>query len=208
MKKTNRKEVTFNLIRDEIFRKMEIVFEEVFKEVHKHPTSDEVLRRLVHFPSRLHEKDKASLLVEMKKQTIAIDFDGTCVTHSFPYIGKDIGAIPVLRRLVESGHKLILWTMRCDKQKEQTFADGYKIHGGDFLKQAVRWFKKNDIELYDIQRNKTQDSWTSSPKCYAQLYIDDAALGCPLIQEEGEKPYVDWVEVEKILERKGYFSGK
>ncbi len=26
-----------------------------------------------------------------------IDFDGTCVTHLFPKVGKDIGAAPVLR---------------------------------------------------------------------------------------------------------------
>lgn len=33
---------------------------------------------------------------------IAIDFDGTCVTHEYPNIGRDIG--PVLRKLVENGH--------------------------------------------------------------------------------------------------------
>lgn len=43
---------------------------------------------------------------------IAVDFDGTCVTHEFPKIGKDIGAIPVLRKLVEKGHQIILYTMR------------------------------------------------------------------------------------------------
>lgn len=43
---------------------------------------------------------------------IAIDFDGTCVTPEYPEIGKDIGAVPVLKRLVENGHKLILHTMR------------------------------------------------------------------------------------------------
>ena len=47
--------------------------------------------------------------------TIAIDFDGTCVTHEYPNVGRDIGAAPVLRKLVENGHKLILWTMRDDK---------------------------------------------------------------------------------------------
>lgn len=26
-----------------------------------------------------------------------IDFDDTCVTHEYPNIGKDIGAIPVLK---------------------------------------------------------------------------------------------------------------
>jgi len=35
---------------------------------------------------------------------IAIDFDGTCVTHDFPKVGKDIGAVPVLRELVENGY--------------------------------------------------------------------------------------------------------
>ena len=43
---------------------------------------------------------------------IAVDFDGTCVTHEYPDIGRDIGAAPVLKRLVESGVRLILWTMR------------------------------------------------------------------------------------------------
>ena len=45
---------------------------------------------------------------------ICVDFDGTCVTHDFPEIGKDIGAIPILLRLVDAGHKLILYTMRSD----------------------------------------------------------------------------------------------
>jgi predicted mannosyl-3-phosphoglycerate phosphatase (HAD superfamily) len=43
---------------------------------------------------------------------IAVDFDGTCVTHEYPRIGRDIGAAPVLKRLTDAGHKLILWTMR------------------------------------------------------------------------------------------------
>lgn len=38
---------------------------------------------------------------------IAIDFDGTCVTHDYPRIGKDIGAVPVLKKIVENGHRLL-----------------------------------------------------------------------------------------------------
>lgn len=38
---------------------------------------------------------------------IAIDFDGTCVYHEFPKVGGDIGAVPVLKRLVEEGHQLV-----------------------------------------------------------------------------------------------------
>lgn len=104
---------------------------------------------------------------------IAIDFDGTCVMHDYPKVGEDIGAVPVLKELVNAGHQLILWTMRCDSGvKSGQFESG--------LTDAIDWFKQNNIPLYGIQRNPDQDSWTKSPKAYAQLYIDDAALGAPL----------------------------
>ena len=115
---------------------------------------------------------------------IAVDFDGTCVTHEYPRVGKDIGAIPVLKKLVDNNHKLILYTMRAGKE----------------LNDAIEWFKKNDIPLYGIQKNPTQERWTVSNKCYAELYIDDAALGCPLLYTElSLRPYVDWETVEKIF---------
>jgi len=121
---------------------------------------------------------------------IGIDFDGTCVTHSYPYIGKDIGAIPVLRKLVEKGHKLILFTMRSEK----TLAD------------AVRWFKENEIPLFGIQTNPTQVSWTKSPKAYCNLYIDDAGLGCPLKWDKdlSDRGFVDWFSAEQMLVKLGY----
>ena len=71
---------------------------------------------------------------------------------------------------------------------------------GDFLKNAVSWFEENEIPLYGIQTNPSQTTWTTSPKAYAEMYIDDAALGCPLIYPgNGERPYVDWVKVREIL---------
>ena len=124
---------------------------------------------------------------------IAIDFDGTCVTHEFPAVGKDIGAVPVLKDLIDNGHQLILSTMRSD------------FKGKNYLTDAVNWFKENDIPLYGIQTNPTQHTWTSSPKAYADLYIGDDALGCPLIQnkEYSDRPYVNWDIVHHILEWKG-----
>lgn len=120
---------------------------------------------------------------------IAVDFDGTCVTHDYPNIGKDIGAVPVLKELVENGHKIILYTMRCDKE----------------LKEAVQWFESNDIPLFGINENLTQRKWTKSPKIYAHLYIDDAALGVPLILDEGmsNRPFVDWKAVKVLLQNTG-----
>ena len=122
----------------------------------------------------------------MNKLIIAVDFDGTCVTHAYPFIGKDIGSVPVLKDLVDRGHQLILWTMRSGKQ----------------LEEAVDWFSDNEIPLFGVQRNPTQDTWTTSPKAYAQLYIDDAALGCPLSwnPELSDRPFVKWESVRKYFE--------
>ena len=114
--------------------------------------------------------------------TILIDFDGTCVTHDFPRIGKDIGSQEVLTKLVENGHKLILFTMR----------------SGKTLDEAVNWFKVNNIPLYGIQTNPTQKNWTTSPKAYGQLIIDDICLGIPL-NYNSPRPFVDWEKVERML---------
>jgi hypothetical protein len=120
---------------------------------------------------------------------IAVDFDGTCVTHEYPRVGREIGAVPVLRRIVAEGGQLILWTMR----------------SGDKLEDAVAWFASHQIPLYGIQRNPTQDNWTGSPKAYAKIYIDDAALGCPLkAGNVGERPHVDWDTVSRILFGEGF----
>lgn len=123
---------------------------------------------------------------------IAIDFDGTCVSHEFPNEGKDIGAIPVLKRLVREGHGLILYTMR----------------SGAHLESAVQWFLRNGVKLQGIQYNPSQTSWTSSNKCYAQLYIDDAALGAPLKRDKkiGDRPFIDWASVEAICEMDGILT--
>lgn len=116
---------------------------------------------------------------------IAIDFDGTCVTHEYPYIGQDIGAVPILKKLIEAGHDLILFTMRSDKE----------------LQDAADWFAKNNIHLCGLNINPTQLTWTKSSKAYAQLYIDDAALGCPLKIDSliSNRPFVDWKKVEELL---------
>lgn len=132
---------------------------------------------------------------------IAIDFDGTVVKHEYPKVGANIGAQKILSELVVNGHSLILFTMRSGKE----------------LQDAVNWFTRNGIPLYGIQANPTQRDWTTSPKAYAQLYIDDAALGCPLKQDweshpdgyyAGEpvpdgRPYVDWEIVRTMLKSKG-----
>lgn len=141
--------------------------------------------------------------------TLNIDFDGTCVTHAFPDIGKNIGAEFVLRELVKNGHGLILFTMRCDHAEPPTSDDPDIIaEGGNYLTDAVNWFKKHDIELYGIQKNPTQESWTSSNKSYSTWMIDDSAIGCPLlfVPSFSDRPFVNWMEVAELLEARGLLT--
>lgn len=140
-----------------------------------------------------------------KNFVIAVDFDGTVVTHDFPKVGKDIGAVPVLKKLVEKGHKLVLFTMRSNTTDSNGCSDEFpEVVSGNFLDDAINWFRENDIPLYGIQVNPTQKAWTSSPKVYAQLMIDDTALGCPLkLDPAHARPYVDWAIVEMYLQNEG-----
>ena len=116
---------------------------------------------------------------------IAIDFDGTCVDHRYPAMGEPVpDAILVLRTLIREGHLLILNTMRSDKH----------------LWEVEEWFKTHDIKLHAVYRDPDQINWTSSPKCFANLYVDDAAVGCPRIFVEGfSRPCVDWIKVLKLI---------
>jgi len=120
---------------------------------------------------------------------VGLDFDGTCVTHEYPKIGKDIGAVPILIDLVNRGHLIILYTMR----------------SGNHLADAINWFAENGISLYAAQKDPGQERWTSSNKCYANLYIGDDALGCPLVYdpELSSRPYADWDVIRKMLIEKG-----
>lgn len=116
---------------------------------------------------------------------ITIDFDGTCVTNEYPLIGKSIGAERVLKALIHRKHKLILFTMR----------------SGEGLLEAIQWFYDNNIELYGINKDPDQESWTTSPKANSDINIDDRDLNIPLIKNKNisDKPFVNWKEVNRIL---------
>lgn len=120
------------------------------------------------------------------KLIIGLDFDGTLVTHDYPRIGQDIGAVPVLKKLANAGCLFVLNTMRSGKE----------------LDEAVEWCLNHDIMLYGINKNPEQHKWTSSPKVYANLYVDDAAVGCPL-KYDGNRPYVDWDKIQEYFIMKG-----
>ena len=126
---------------------------------------------------------------------IGLDFDGTVVTHDYPHLGKPIpGAIKVLTKLVASGAKICLNTMR----------------SGKTLDEAVDYLINNGIPLYGINCNPTQKEWTDSPKVYANLYIDDAGLGAPTLFDIDfhSRPFLCWKSVEKMIYTEGMITGE
>jgi hypothetical protein len=140
-----------------------------------------------------------------KKLVICVDFDVTCVTHEFPEIGKEIGAVEVLKRIVRNGHKLVLFTMRGSLPNPASNDPEIVTRAKNYLLGAVEWFEKHDIPLHGINVNPTQHHWTNSPKAFGNLYIDDAALGCPLTHNSdiADRPFVDWEEIEYRLVKTG-----
>lgn len=120
---------------------------------------------------------------------VCVDFDGTCVEHQYPEVGPDVPhAERVLKVLGAEGWQIILWTMR----------------SGEHLDAAVRWFADREIELFGINENP-QQTWSDSPKAYAQVYIDDAAAGCPHLPT-AQRPMVDWLEIEKWLQIRNHIK--
>jgi hypothetical protein len=112
---------------------------------------------------------------------IGLDFDGTVVQHDYPEIGDPVpGAVIWLRRWLDAGAHIILWTMRSDRQ----------------LEEAVLYLQTHGITLWGINGNPSQKSWTTSPKAHCDLYVDDRAVGVPLAYPpNGGKPHVDWAIV-------------
>jgi ribonucleotide monophosphatase NagD (HAD superfamily) len=115
---------------------------------------------------------------------VAIDFDGTIVTHEYPHIGTPVpGAIDAIKAMQAAGAKIILWTMR----------------SGDTLSEALGYLESEGIDVWGANKNPEQD-WSTSPKAYAHRYIDDAAVGCPLVRpNNGGRPFVDWYALDLPL---------
>lgn len=121
----------------------------------------------------------------MKRTPVCVDFDGTVVEHMYPEVGPAVPkALEWMKRWHEAGANLILWTMR----------------SGATLEEAVAYLTTNGVILYGINENPSQKSWTNSPKAYGYMYVDDAAVGCPVIPStKSGRPMVDWDVVGPLV---------
>ena len=96
---------------------------------------------------------------------IAVDFDGTIVTHEYPKIGREIPfAIDTLKRLQQRPeYQLILWTVRT----------------GIELQEAVDYCRNRGLEFYAVNTNYPEEvpEHSEPRKLQADLFIDDRNLG-------------------------------
>jgi len=134
---------------------------------------------------------------------IAVDFDGTIVTHEYPKIGRDIPfAIDTLKRLQkEFQHQLILWTVREGRE----------------LEEALEYCRVRGLEFYAINNNYPEETITDGQprKLKADLFIDDRNLGgLPdwgvmyrmITTETHFKPISAQIQSEYKMPKKGFFK--
>ena len=97
--------------------------------------------------------------------TIAVDFDGTIVSHRYPEIGREIPfAVDTLKMLTREGHRLILWSVR----------------EGHLLDEAVAWCRERGLEFYAINKDYPEEERSHdnfSRKLKVDLFIDDRNVG-------------------------------
>lgn len=98
--------------------------------------------------------------------TIAVDFDGTIVSHEYPKIGKEIPfATQTLKMLINDGHKLILWTVR----------------EGKLLDEAIQWCHEHGIDFYAVNKDYPEEEKENnnhfSRKLKVDMWIDDRNVG-------------------------------
>ena len=88
---------------------------------------------------------------------IAVDFDGTIVTHKYPAIGEEIPfAVDTLKMLRQDGHKLILWSVR----------------EGELLDAAVQWCHERGLEFYAVNRDYPEETTDNNPHFSRKLKVD------------------------------------
>ena len=98
--------------------------------------------------------------------TIAVDFDGTIVTHEYPRIGTEIPfATETLKMLAKDNHRLILWSVR----------------EGELLQEAIDWCKERGVEFWAVNKDYPEEERDKnehySRKLKADYFIDDRNIG-------------------------------
>lgn len=115
-------------------------------------------------------------------KTVAVDWDGTFVDDGqYPKIGQPKeNAVKVLKRIIEEGGRILIWTCRGGHEQENGIAIRLKENG--IYNFIINQHFQDVVDQFEH----------SSPKVFADIYIDDRG-----IHTMGKE--IDWYEVEQIL---------
>ena len=71
----------------------------------------------------------------------------------------------------------------------------------EILKEPLETLEKYGVKLYGLRKNPQQDKdGNTVPKAFAVFSIDDRNVNIPVKwYEDCTRPYVDWIEVDKIM---------
>lgn len=134
---------------------------------------------------------------------IYLDFDGTCVEHAYPNLGRyNPGCIEVIKECQDAGHEIILNTYRADI-------------GLESLQVALNWLNQNywmftinsELILKPINRYEPKKIYPNAWKLHPDdiylniinnsIYIDDIAANIPLkLAPMEQNQMVDWEKIK------------
>ncbi len=118
---------------------------------------------------------------------IYLDFDGTVVEFDYPRIGKNVPhALRVINRIQKEGIPIILNTQRVEMNDNS-------------LDEALCYLEKNNINITSYTKRKIIPYWNIPFK--EIIFIDDIATGIPLLPDNKYQMMVNWLEVERELEK-------
>lgn len=151
---------------------------------------------------------------------ILVDFDGTCIP-TLPVGSRlddfNTGAEEVLKKLIEAGHKIVLWTVRNESSQNPYNIIAKQFIGKSSLCEAIDWFKKRDIQLYGVNEVPDEISKVGvGRKVLGDFLIDDTAIGAPIKEvtieyfsyltdsySTLETYHIDWEIIEQLLIKQG-----
>lgn len=122
---------------------------------------------------------------------IAVDFDGILCDDEFPNIGSpNYSMISYVRKLIDRGHEVVLWTSRVDER----------------LEEAVSWCHDYGLHFCAVNDNapsnksKYSKEYSVEPrKVYADVYLEDH---CPWFHKLAmENKYNGVSPIEVLINR-------
>lgn len=145
---------------------------------------------------------------ELEPAVFLVTFDGTIVEDHSPAVGPQTPfAIPVLKKLIEAGHQVIILTDRDNHDTRTPMLDFLKNVGVDVVGN-VSYLPANGIIKGDFMHH-VQSNDNVGKEWLIDYTIDHRQFGAPMVQVSGSAehpPTMLWTDVIAKLTQSGYLT--